>query len=69
MNASTPQIILFNAAIATQNPGQPMAQALAIGQGHVLAAGGGLLVYRTWTMVFACLALVGIESGGASAES
>jgi protein-S-isoprenylcysteine O-methyltransferase Ste14 len=27
--------------------------------GLVLAAGGGLLVYRTWTMVFACLALAG----------
>lgn len=27
--------------------------------GLFLAAGGGLLVYRTWTMVFACVALVG----------
>ena len=35
----SPDTILFNAVIATQNPGQPMAQALAIGQGHVLAAG------------------------------
>lgn len=34
-----PDTILFNAVIATQNPEQPMAQALAIGQGHVLAVG------------------------------
>ncbi len=39
MNASTPQIILFNAVIATQNHSQPMAQAVAIGQGQVLAVG------------------------------
>ncbi|WP_372678790.1 amidohydrolase, partial [Desulfosarcina sp.] len=39
MNASTPQIILFNAAIATQNHSQPFAQAAVIGQGHVLAVG------------------------------
>ena len=34
-----PDTILFNAVIATQNPRQPMAQAVAIGQGHVLAVG------------------------------
>ena len=35
----SPDTILFNAVIATQNPGQPTAQAAAIGQGQVLAAG------------------------------
>ncbi len=35
----SPDTILFNAVIATQNPLQPMAQAAAIGQGQVLAAG------------------------------
>ena len=35
----SPDTILFNAVIATQNPGQPMAQAVAVGQGQVLAAG------------------------------
>jgi len=39
VNALRPQIILFNAVIATQNPGQSMAQAVAVGQGQVLAAG------------------------------
>ena len=34
-----PDIILFNAVIATQNPRQPLAQAAAIGQSHVLAVG------------------------------
>ena len=36
---SSPDTILFNAVIATQNPLQPMAQAAAIGQGHILAVG------------------------------
>ncbi|MBR9986162.1 MAG: amidohydrolase family protein, partial [Desulfosarcina sp.] len=34
-----PEIILFNAVIATQNSRQPLAQAAAIGQSHVLAVG------------------------------
>jgi predicted amidohydrolase YtcJ len=34
-----PDIILSNAVIATQNPRQPITQALAIGQGRILAAG------------------------------
>ena len=39
MNSSTPEIIIFNAAIATQNPLQPIAQAIAVGQGRILAVG------------------------------
>lgn len=41
MLASTPvpDVILSNAVIATQNPRQPIAQALAIVQGRILAAG------------------------------
>jgi hypothetical protein len=34
-----PEIILFNAAIATQDPIQPLARAVAIGQGRILAVG------------------------------
>jgi predicted amidohydrolase YtcJ len=34
-----PDTILFNAVIATQNPRQSRAQAVAIGQGHLLAIG------------------------------
>ncbi len=34
-----PDIILFNAVIATQNPRQPLAQAAAIGRSRVLAVG------------------------------
>ncbi len=36
---SSPDIILFNACVATQNPLQPTAQAVAIGQGKILAVG------------------------------
>ena len=41
MTASRPSpgIILFNASVATQNPLQPSAQAVAIGQGKILAVG------------------------------
>jgi hypothetical protein len=39
VNSSTPKIIIFNAAIATQNPLQPIAQAIAVGQGRILAVG------------------------------
>lgn len=34
-----PEIILFNGSIATQNPQQPKAQAVAVGQGQILVAG------------------------------
>ena len=34
-----PDIVIVNAAIATQNPRRPIAQALAIGQGQILAVG------------------------------
>jgi predicted amidohydrolase YtcJ len=34
-----PDIILFNASVATQNPLQPTAEAVAIGQGNILAVG------------------------------
>jgi predicted amidohydrolase YtcJ len=37
--ASTPDIILFNATIATQSRQQPIAKAVAIGQGRILAVG------------------------------
>ena len=36
---SSPDIILFNACVATQNPLQPTAQAVAIGEGKILAVG------------------------------
>ena len=41
MNATSPfpEIILFNASIATQNPQKPTAQAVAVGQGKILAVG------------------------------
>ena len=41
MNTTSPcpEIILFNAGIATQNPIMPFAQAVAIGHGHILAVG------------------------------
>ena len=41
MNKTSPglEIILFNTTIATQNPLQPIVQALAIGQGQILAVG------------------------------
>ncbi len=35
-----PEIVLFNGSIATQNPIKPFAQAVAIGQGTILAVGG-----------------------------
>ncbi|MEE4113055.1 MAG: amidohydrolase [Desulfobacteraceae bacterium] len=35
-----PEIILFNASVATQNPLKPIAQAVAIGHGRILAVGG-----------------------------
>ena len=34
-----PGLILFNAAVATQHPRQPIAQAVAVGQGEILAVG------------------------------
>ncbi|WP_319408528.1 amidohydrolase [uncultured Desulfosarcina sp.] len=39
MNSSRPRIILFNAAIATQDSENPFAQAVAIGQEGILAVG------------------------------
>lgn len=36
---SHPDLILYNATIATQNPRQPMAQALAVVQGRIMAVG------------------------------
>jgi hypothetical protein len=36
----SPEIVLFNGSIATQNPIKPFAQAVAIGQGTILAVGG-----------------------------
>jgi predicted amidohydrolase YtcJ len=36
---STPDFILFNGTIATQNPRQPEAQAVAVGSGRILAVG------------------------------
>ena len=41
MNTTSPfpEIILFNASIATQNPMKPLAQAVAVGQGQILAVG------------------------------
>lgn len=36
---ANPDIILFNGKVATQNPGQPCAEALAIAQGRILAVG------------------------------
>ena len=38
--SSFPEIILFNASVATQNSLKPLAQAVAIGHGHILAVGG-----------------------------
>jgi predicted amidohydrolase YtcJ len=39
VNASTPDIILFNGTIATQNVQQPAAHAMAVAQGNILAVG------------------------------
>jgi predicted amidohydrolase YtcJ len=39
VNASTPDIILYNGTIATQNVQQPAAHAMAVAQGNILAVG------------------------------
>ncbi|MDT8443178.1 MAG: amidohydrolase [Desulfuromonadales bacterium] len=48
----SPDIILFNGKVATQNPGQPYAEALAVAQGRILAVGNSVEI----------LALAGAES-------
>ena len=39
ISALAPQIILYNGILATQNIAQPSAQALAVGNGKILALG------------------------------
>ena len=39
MTAPAPQIILYNGILATQNTAQPSAQAVAVGNGKILALG------------------------------